>query len=134
MSCKNCNTCDRSEKKGCGTSTVFDWLQNIEKTKNTTNIIEVQFKQDRKGYYKNETKEILKEGDWVFVLGDSFAKDVGKVSLTGELVLLQLNKKNINKKTLKKVFRLAKPQEVEKWEDSVKEEEESTRHVGHLWP
>ena len=61
MSCKNCNTCERSEKRGCGTSTVFDWLYKIEKTKQTTNIVEVQFKKDRKGYYKNETNKNAKK-------------------------------------------------------------------------
>ena len=54
MACGNCNTCDVSEKRGCGTSSVFDWLYQIESVdENNRKLVEVQFKGDRKDFFTN---------------------------------------------------------------------------------
>lgn len=123
MNCSNCNTCENSEKKGCGTSSVFNWLYEIEKTKNTTNIVEVQFKKNRKEYYKNETSKNLKNGDWVVVEGESIGKDIGRVSLIGDLVLAQLKRKKINQKNTKKIYDIATKEEIKKRKEVINNEE-----------
>ena len=54
MACGNCNTCDVSEKRGCGTSSVFDWLYQIESVdENNRKLVEVQFQGDRKDFFTN---------------------------------------------------------------------------------
>ena len=70
MSCNNCNTCNVSEKRGCGTSSVFDWLYQIENpATNNKELVEVQFKADRKGYYVNSNKVHFSLGDVVVAHG-----------------------------------------------------------------
>ena len=80
MGCGNCNTCEVSEKRGCGTSSVFNWLYQIENPSSEhNNLFEVQFKGDRKEFYYN-TKELeITTGDWVAVQGEKSGHDIGKV-------------------------------------------------------
>ena len=52
MGCNSCSSCDLSEKRGCGTSSVFDWLYQIDEPKTkSSSFVEVQFKGDRKEFY-----------------------------------------------------------------------------------
>ncbi len=70
MSCGtgDCSTCEVSENRGCGVSSVFDWLYQIESPKNEHNkLVEVQFKGDRKGIYLNNTNIKVNKGDVVAV-------------------------------------------------------------------
>ena len=96
MSCGtgDCNTCQVSENRGCGVSSVFDWLYQIEGPKtDNSNLIEVQFKADRKDFYINDKKLDLKHGDLVAVEGEKSGHDIGKITMIGELVALQMVRK-----------------------------------------
>lgn len=96
--------------------TVHDWLKDIPEGKVFNDIIEVRFKNTRKGYYLNSNKLRLKKDDIVAVEA-SPGHDIGIVSLTGDLVHYQLKKSNIGAENteFKKVYRKAKPVDIEKW-------------------
>ena len=108
MSCGSggCDTCEKSEKRGCGVSSVFDWLYQIDgpKTENS-NLVEVQFKGDRKDFYLNHENIELTKGDLVAVEGGKSGHDIGKITMLGELVALQIarKKRDTDKDPLKKV-------------------------------
>ena len=94
----------------------FDWLGNVPGKKNTFDMVEVQFKNTRKGYYKNVSNLNLKIGDIVAVEA-SPGHDVGRVSLTGKLVALQMKKANLRPDTeIRRIFRKAKAADMEKFE------------------
>jgi len=120
MSCGtgNCSSCEVSENKGCGVSSVFDWLYQIDgpKTENT-NLIEVQFKSDRKDFYRNIKNLDIKHGDIVAVEGDKSGHDIGRVTMIGELVALQMirKKRDTTKNPIKKLYRIASKSDKEKW-------------------
>jgi len=125
MSCNNCNTCDVSESRGCGTSSVFDWLYQIDGPKtDNTNLVEVQFKGDRKDFYINSENLNIKHGDWVAVQGDKSGHDIGKITMIGELVALQIirKKRDVEKTPLKKLYRLASETDKEKWKSAIENE------------
>ena len=130
MSCKNCNTCEVSEKRGCGTSSVFNWLSGIENNFNDQKFVEVQFKKNRKEYFENQDNISISEGDIVAVEGVS-GHDIGKITLLGEIVNYQLKRKNIDtKKTpLKKIYRLANEKDILKWDDSIDLEEPTLKEA-----
>ncbi len=129
MSCGSgdCNTCEVSENRGCGVSSVFDWLYQIEGPKtDNTNLVEVQFKGDRKGFYVNTEKIDIKHGDIVAVQGDKSGHDIGKITMIGELVALQIirKKRDKTKDPLKKIYRIASKADKEKWRAAIENEEE----------
>ena len=91
--CSNCNTCETSLARGCSNSSVFNWLEGISTLNNNQDSsVEVRFKQDRKEFFINPDDILLTKGDIVAVEG-SPGHDVGVVSLTGELVMLQMKRK-----------------------------------------
>ena len=96
----------------------FDWLQNVPGGKSSSNLLEVRFKNTRKGIYNNVNFLRLKKGDIVAVEA-SPGHDIGIVSLAGEIVNEQLRKLNLDpsKNEFKKVYRLAKDVDIEKWEE-----------------
>ena len=119
--CGSCNTCGDSLARGCANSSVFNWLEGIKTgNKNKETAVEVRFKQDRKEFYINPDNIILNKGDVVAVEG-SPGHDVGVVSLTGELVILQMKRKKVNfkKEKPKKIYRVAKPSDITKWEKAI---------------
>ena len=69
----------------------YDWLADVPGNQETTDLVEVQFKHTRKGYYHNVNNLQLKKGDIVAVEA-SPGHDIGVVSLTGRLVNLQIKK------------------------------------------
>ena len=94
--CSNCNTCETSLARGCSNSSVFNWLEGISTlNKKEDNSVEVRFKQDRKEFFINPEGIPLTKGDIVAVEG-SPGHDVGVVSLTGELVMLQMKRKKVD--------------------------------------
>ena len=97
----------------------FDWLYNVPEGNISSEIIEVRFKNTRKGFFNNVNQLRLRKGDVVAVEA-SPGHDIGVVSLTGELVPEQLKKYNINLQRieLKKVYRKAKSVDLQKWEDA----------------
>ena len=86
-------------KKGCSKIqnnklNTYDWLCDVPDAANATDYVEVQFKNTRKGYYLNSSKIPLEKGDLVAVEA-SPGHDIGTVTLTGKLVLLQMKKNNV---------------------------------------
>ena len=89
-------------------------------------MVEVQFKNTRKGYYRNSMNLPLEIGDMVAVEA-SPGHDIGRVSLTGKLVALQIKKANLRPDTeIRRVFRKAKASDLEKFE-AAKAREYDTR-------
>ena len=89
-------------------------------------MVEVQFKNTRKGYYKNSTHIHLEKGDMVAVEGNP-GHDIGEVTLTGRLVLLQMKKNGVklDNPDLKRVYRKAKPNDLEKYEEAKSREHDT---------
>ncbi len=122
--CKNNGACGTS---GCEKLSVFDWLANMEQpSAEKFDFIEVRFKNGRKEYYKNSDQLPLQMGDVVAVEG-SPGHDIGIVSLTGELVRLQLKQKEIDPKggTFKKLYRKANQRDIDIWRKAQEREEET---------
>ena len=98
----------------------YDWLCDIPEAENATDFVEVQFKNTRKGYYINSSHIPLVKGDLVAVEA-SPGHDIGTVTLTGKLVLLQMKKNNVRTgegHEPKKIYRKAKPTDIEKYEEA----------------
>lgn len=111
-------------KKGCSKIqnnklNTYDWLCDVPDSENATDYVEVQFKNTRKGYFLNSSKIPLEKGDIVAVEA-SPGHDIGTVTLTGKLVLLQMKKNNVRTEgvEIKKVYRKAKPTDIEKYEEA----------------
>ncbi|SEP89755.1 PSP1 domain-containing protein [Flavobacterium urocaniciphilum] len=136
MACTSCSTSDGSSPKGCknngtcGTDscnklTVFDWLSNMQLPggQEPFNCIEVRFKNGRKEFFRNTEKLTLSIGDVVATEAQS-GHDVGIVSLTGELVRVQMNKKGTNPDSeVPKVYRKATQKDIDIWQDVRNKEE-----------
>ena len=116
--CDKVDTCGNSYKLN-----VFDWLANIKSPLNECDYIEVRFKNERKNFYHNINKLPLHIGSIVTVESSS-GYDVGVVSLTGELVRIQMKKKNFGEEQASKIIRIATQKDVEIWQNSRKKEEE----------
>ncbi len=115
-------------KKGCSKIqnsklNTYDWLCDVPDAANATDYVEVQFKNTRKGYFLNSNKIPLEKGDLVAVEA-SPGHDIGTVTLTGKLVLLQMKKNNVRTEGVeaKKVYRKAKPTDIEKYEEAKSKE------------
>ena len=128
MACTSCSTSDGGAPKGCknngtcGTDscnklTVFDWLANMTLPGGQApfDCVEVRFKNGRKEFFRNTEKLTLSIGDVVATEASS-GHDVGLVSLTGELVRVQMNKKNVKDNTeVPKVYRKATQKDIDIW-------------------
>ena len=112
--------CDRGLcPRACGRQNrqlnTYDWLADVPGNAETTDLVEVQFKNTRKGYYHNVNNLDLKKGDVVAVEANP-GHDIGVVTLTGRLVKLQLQKVNIKSPDdIRRVYRLARPVDMEKY-------------------
>jgi cell fate regulator YaaT (PSP1 superfamily) len=124
-------SCCMSEK-GCSKRqntklNTYDWLCDVPDAANATDYVEVQFKNTRKGYYLNSNKIPVQKGDIVAVEANP-GHDIGAVTLTGKLVLLQMKKTNFRMGEgyePKKLYRLAKPTDLEKYEEAKAKEHET---------
>ena len=97
---------------------VCDYMADIPNNTEVTDIVEVQFKNTRKGYYHNSNELELKKGDIVAVEGNP-GHDIGIVTLTGTLAALQAKKANLkSEEEIKRVYRLAKEGDMEKYEQA----------------
>ena len=108
--------------KGCGRMdaplNTFDWLACVPGNEEYTDIVEVQFKNTRKGYYRNSNNIPLQKGDIVAVEATP-GHDIGKVTMTGRLVLLQLKKTRLTPESeFKRIYRKARPVDMEKYEEA----------------
>ena len=96
----------------------YDWLADVPGNADDTDLVEVQFKHTRKGYYHNVNRLELKKGDIVAVEA-SPGHDIGVVTLTGRLVKMQLKKANIKSPDdIKRIYRLARPVDMEKYREA----------------
>ena len=103
----------------------YDWLNDIPGGYADFDMVEVQFKNTRKGFYKNSTNIPLEIGDIVAVEA-SPGHDIGTVTLTGKLVALQMRKANIKPDAeIKRIFRKAKPVDLEKFEEAKAKENDT---------
>ena len=116
-------------RKACGRQdrqlNTYDWLADVPGNNDETDLVEVQFKNTRKGYYHNVNNLDLKKGDIVAVEANP-GHDIGVVTLTGRLVNLQLKKANIKSPDdIRRVYRHAKQVDMEKYREA-KAREHST--------
>lgn len=138
MSCSSCSSgrgnnnangvpagCNSNGSCGTGGScnklNVFDWLGNMSLPdgQEPFDVVEIRFKNSRKDFYKNVNNLTLNVGDVVAVEA-SPGHDIGVVSITGELVRLQMKKRGVSADNLeiKKIYRKAKQQDIDKWREA----------------
>ena len=115
--------------KGCGRQNkqlnTYDYLADIPGNAEATDLVEVQFKNTRKGYYHNSNRLPLEKGDIVAVEATP-GHDIGVVTLTGRLVPLQIKKANLkSEQEIKRVYRKAKPVDMEKYEEAKSREHDT---------
>ncbi len=137
MACNNCGTGTDGKPKGCKSNgtcssdgcnslTVFDWLSNMTTPNGQEpfNCVEVRFKNGRKHYFKNENKLTLSIGD-IVATEASPGHDVGLVTLTGELVKVQMKKKKVKLESddVKKIYRKASQKDIDIWTKAREREE-----------
>lgn len=138
MACNSCSTGKDGQPKGCknngtcGTDscnklTVFDWLANMSLPNGQDAFIgvEVRFKNGRKQYYKNTENLTLSIGDIVATQAKS-GHDIGMVTLTGELVRVQMKRKKVrldDSENVLKIYRKASQRDIDIWSDSRTKEE-----------
>ena len=138
MACTNCTTGTQDgiprgcgNKGSCGTGscnklTVFDWLANmtLPSGQEPFNIVEIRFKNGRKEFFKNTEKLSLSIGD-VVATEASPGHDIGIVSLSGELVKIQMKKKSvaIDSPEILKIYRKATQKDLDIWSEARKKEE-----------
>ncbi len=110
----------RNKPCSCNSLDVYDWLSDLKGTNSKHGIVEIRFKNTRKGFYRNVNMLNLERGDIVAV-ESSPGHDLGIVSLKGELVLEQMKKYNVSPEdeSLKKIYRKAKPADIEKWKGAI---------------
>jgi cell fate regulator YaaT (PSP1 superfamily) len=140
MSCKTCSSKSSSSPKGCknngtcGTDscnkfTVFDWLSNMSLPSGQSEFLysEIRFKNGRKDYFLNKNLLSFSVGDVVATQADS-GYDVGIVTLTGELVRVQMDRKKISclDEESKIIYRKSSQNEIDKW-SSLRDKEESIK-------
>jgi len=137
MACRSCSTSDGGVPKGCksngscGTGgcsnklEVFDWLSNMQPSNpaDKFNWVEVRFKNSRKEFYNNKSILPLHVGDLIAVEGTP-GHDIGTVSMTGELVRLQMRKIGFNHKTAegRTIYRKARENDIQKWKEAIDKE------------
>ena len=106
--------CGRQDKQ----LNTYDWLYDVPGNAQSTDLVEVQFKNTRKGYYHNVNNLNLKKGDIVAVEA-SPGHDIGVVTLTGRLVNLQIKKANLKSQDdIKRIYRIAKPVDMDKYKEA----------------
>lgn len=108
-------TTEVTYREGCCKLPVHNYLRDISSLE-YADVFEVRFKNIRKGYYKNESGQSVRQGDKVVVEAAS-GYDLGFVSLEGPLVVKQMQRRRIDPASyeFKKIYRKARPSDIEKW-------------------
>ncbi|MEO0311242.1 MAG: hypothetical protein RIQ89_899 [Bacteroidota bacterium] len=128
MACGSGGSCG-SSGSGCNKLNVYDWLTGMGPAAgHYPEIVEVRFKNSRKEFFKNKDNLPLQTGDIVAVEGNP-GHDIGTISMASDLVKYQMKKKGIapDSEQVKTIYRLAKPADIEKWEQ-VKALEDKVLH------
>ncbi len=103
----------------------YDWLADVPGNQFSTDLVEVQFKHTRKGYYHNVNGLDLKKGDIVAVEANP-GHDIGVVTLTGRLVKMQIKKANLKSADdIKRIYRIARPIDMDKYREAKAREHET---------
>jgi cell fate regulator YaaT (PSP1 superfamily) len=112
---------DMTYKPGCNKLDCFNWLKDIPDSVLENEIVEIRFKNTRKGFFRNVNHLRLEIGDIVAVEA-SPGHDIGRVAMTGALVREQLKELKVCPALddMKKVYRKAKPADILKWEEAKK--------------
>jgi len=110
---------------GCSKLESYDWLREVS-DQDIPELVEVRFKNTRKGFYRNVNELRLKRGD-IIAVEASPGHDIGIISLVSEIVEkhLQKTKYRSEREELKKVYRKAKPVDIDKWKEAINKEEET---------
>ncbi len=130
MTFKMVNGSDRGLcRRGCGRQdkqlNTYDYLADIPGNDTSTDLVEVQFKNTRKGYYHNVNRLDLKKGDIVAVEANP-GHDIGVVTLTGQLVRLQVKKANLkSEEDIRRIYRIAKPVDMDKYHEAKSREHDT---------
>lgn len=122
--CKNNGACGVN---GCEKLSVFDWLSNMEQPSDQVfDLVEIRFKNGRKEFFRNTQQLRLQMNEVVAVEG-SPGHDIGSISLTGQLVKLQLRQKAIDqdKQEFKKIYRIATQRDIDIWQKAREKEWET---------
>jgi cell fate regulator YaaT (PSP1 superfamily) len=108
------------QNNGCSKLSIHNWLDDISSPPINTDIVEVQFKNTRKGFYRNVNNLNLKKGD-VIAVESSPGHDIGTVTLLGWLVNRQMKRVGVNpdETEFKKIYRKAKPADIDKWLEAI---------------
>lgn len=125
--CGNCSgdICVKGCSRHADKLNTYDWLADLPDNAAACDVVEVQFKPPRKGYFLNVNKLPLEKGDVVAVEA-SPGHDIGTVTMTGRLVSLQVKKANLKPGTeLKKIYRKARQTDIDKWNEAKKREHET---------
>jgi cell fate regulator YaaT (PSP1 superfamily) len=143
MSCNSCSSDINTVPKGCKSNgncadggceklSVFDWLSNMSLPtgQEPINIVEVRFKNGRKHFYRNVDNLQISIGDIIAVEGNP-GHDIGTVSLTGELIRIQMKKKGVafDSEEVKKIYRKATQKDIDIWK-AAREKEYETQYKG----
>ena len=127
---KICCNCDRGLGHGAAGRqdkqlNTYDWLADVPGNAWTTDLVEVQFKNTRKGYYHNVNNLELHKGDIVAVEANP-GHDIGVITLTGQLVKLQIKKANLKSPDdIKRIYRLVKQVDMDKYNEAKSREHET---------
>lgn len=130
--CKNNGTCGTD---GCNKLTVFDWLSNMSLPAGQAkfDVVEVRFKNSRKEFYRNAENLPLAIGDVVATQAKS-GHDIGMVTLTGELVKIQMKRKKVdaNDLNLPKIYRKATQKDIDIWQKCRNREEDIQKRAREI--
>ncbi len=113
---------------GCSKLDVYDWLADMDHPSNYRpfEMVEIRFKGSRKDFYRNVDNLYLDAGELVVLETLTGGYDIGHVTLTGELVRMQMNRKRIaEEKITLKILRKATPTDVDKWKAAKDKESET---------
>ena len=125
--CGNCSgdICVKGCSRHADKLNTYDWLADLPDNAAACDVVEVQFKPPRKGYFLNVNKLPLEKGDVVAVEA-SPGHDIGTVTMTGRLVPLQVKKANLKPGTeLKKIYRKARQTDIDKRNEAKRREHET---------
>ncbi len=130
--CKNNGTCGSD---GCNKLTVFNWLSNMSLPagQRPFDCVEVRFKNSRKEFFRNTNELPLSIGDLVATQAKS-GHDIGMVTLTGELVKVQMKRKKTDAedKSLPKIYRKASQRDIDVWQKSRNREEDIKKRAREI--
>lgn len=118
MTAGGCEGCSKAQMSS------YDWLSDIPEALRSSDLVEVQFKNTRKGYYINKEQLDLSKGDLVAVESTT-GHDIGYVTLLGKMAELSMKSHRYrpDKGEFLQVYRLARPNDIERWEEAKRREE-----------